>query len=78
MLEEEVVLRGGLPKEALRALFRNVMRAGREELVPLLYALHLSWRRANDLPAYPLEELLGGVPERRSGYGSFRRRKRPD
>jgi hypothetical protein len=64
--EEEWVLRGALPLGALRTLFRNLQRFGGPELVWGTYQLHVSWRVANGIPHFTLEEILGEA-EREGG-----------
>jgi len=56
--EEEWVLQGALPLEALRAIFRNLQRYGSPELVWGTYELHVNWRIANGIPHFTLEEIL--------------------
>jgi len=64
--EEEWVLRGALPLGALRTLFRNLQRFGSPELVWGTYQLHVSWRLANGIPHFTLEEILG-EPDKEGG-----------
>jgi len=64
--EEEWVLRGALPLGALRTLFRNLQRFGGSELVWGAYQLHVSWRIANGIPHFTLEEILG-EPDKEGG-----------